>query len=314
MNKEHRLSRRKMIRNTALLSGVGLLPNQAWEKKKQKQNAHQFKYCLNTSTIMGQNLGIVQEIEIAAKAGYDGIEIWINSLEKYVATGGKLADLKKRTNDLGIKIENAIGFAQWIVDDDNIRAAALEQAKREMDLLAQIGCPRIAAPPAGATEQAGLDLTRAAKRFKALMDLGTTMSVIPQLEVWGFSKNLSRLSEVLFVATECGHPNTKILPDVYHLFKGGSDLNGLKILNPKAVDIFHLNDYPSNFKREDITDKDRIYPSDGVAPIADIVHNLIYPNGKTILSLELFNRDYWQKDALSVATIGLEKMKVAVEK
>lgn len=95
MNKEHRLSRRKMIRNTALLSGVSLLPNQGWHKKKQKQNAHQFKYCLNTSTIMGQNLGIVQEIEIAAKAGYDGIEIWINSLEKYVAAGGKVADLKK---------------------------------------------------------------------------------------------------------------------------------------------------------------------------------------------------------------------------
>lgn len=300
-----------MICHTALLGGASLLPNQAWQKKKQKQNAHQFEYCLNTSTIMGQNLGIVQEIEIAAKAGYDAIEIWINSLEKYVTTGGKLADLRKRADDLGIKIENAIGFAQWIVDDDNIRAAALEQAKREMDWLAQIGCPRIAAPPAGATEQAGLNLVSAAERFKVLMDLGTTMGVIPQLEVWGFSRNLSRLSEVLFVAAECGHPNTKILPDVYHLFKGGSDLNGLKILNPKAVDIFHLNDYPANFRREDIADKDRIHVGDGVAPIKYIVQHLRYSGGKTLLSLELFNRNYWQQDALSVAKTGLEKMKAA---
>jgi len=28
-----------------------------------------------------------------------------------------------------------------------------------------------------------------------------------------------------------------------------------------------------------------------------------------VLSLELFNRDYWQQDALLVATTGLQKMK-----
>jgi len=31
-----------------------------------------FGYCLNTATIMGQKLGIVEEINIASRAGYQG--------------------------------------------------------------------------------------------------------------------------------------------------------------------------------------------------------------------------------------------------
>ena len=32
-----------------------------------------------------------------------------------------------------------------------------------------------------------------------------------------------------------------------------------------------------------------------------------------VLSLELFNRDYWQQDPLNVALTGLAKMKAVVE-
>src|SRR4051812_38451854 len=37
-----------------------------------------FTYSLNTSTIRGQNLSIVEEVDIAARAGYQAIEPWIN--------------------------------------------------------------------------------------------------------------------------------------------------------------------------------------------------------------------------------------------
>lgn len=261
---------------------------------------------------MGQKLGLVKEIEIAAEAGYDGIEIWIRSLREYVDKGGKLSDLKKKIDDLGIQVEDAIGFAQWIVDNNDVRSAALEQAKEEMDLLAQIGCKRIAAPPAGATQHAGLNLDKAAERFRALMEIGKSMGVIPQLEVWGFSKNLHKLSQVLYVAAECGHPDTRILPDVYHLFKGGSDFDGLKLLSGATVEIFHMNDYPDTPGREEIQDKDRVYPGLGVGPVTEVLRDLKAAGGPTVLSLELFNRDYWAQDALEVAKRGLQSMKEAV--
>lgn len=272
-----------------------------------------FRFALNTATIRGQNLGIVREIEVTGAAGYDGIEIWVDSLQRYVSEGGNPSDLRRRLGDLGLRVEGAIGFAQWIVDDNDTRTRALEQLRVEMDLLAQVGCERIAAPPAGATRPPKLDLRRVAERFRTVVELGATTGVMPQLELWGFSENLSRLGELLFVAAECGHPSTRILPDPYHLHKGGSDLDGLRLVSGQAIEVFHLNDYPASPGREEIQDADRVYPGDGVAPLADIIRTLHASGGSQVLSLELFHRGYWEQDPLQVARTGLEKMRQVVE-
>ena len=112
-----------------------------------------FGYCLNTSTISGQNLGIVKVVEIAAETGFSAVEPWLRELDAYTAAGGSLKDLGKRIVDLGLTVESTIGFAPWIVDDDAKRAEGLEQMKRNMDAVAQIGGKRIAAPPIGANPQ-----------------------------------------------------------------------------------------------------------------------------------------------------------------
>ncbi len=146
-----------------------------------------FRYCFNTSTIRGQKLPLAQEIELIGKAGYDGIEPWIGQIETHVKDGGSLSDLRKRIEDAGLKVESAIGFANWIVDDDEKRRQGLEHAKRDMDLVAQIGGTRIAAPPAGATRGGKLDLFKAAERYHALLEVGRERGVAPQLYVGGFS-------------------------------------------------------------------------------------------------------------------------------
>ena len=47
------------------------------DENLQKSPTKGIRYCLNTSTIRGQDVGIEQEIDIAAQAGYDGIEPWM---------------------------------------------------------------------------------------------------------------------------------------------------------------------------------------------------------------------------------------------
>ena len=266
-----------------------------------------FRYCLNTSTIRGQKLSLVEEIDLAAKAGYQAIEPWIDEIEVYARRGGALADLKKRISDRGLTVASAIGFSEWIVDDDARRAKGLKQAQHEMDLVRQIGGTRIAAPAAGATDVPNLDYLKAAERYRALLELGDQMEVVPQVEVWGFSKTLHRLGQAAFVAIESGHPRACILPDVYHLYKGGSDFTGLKLLNGTALHVFHMNDYPADPPRHTISDGDRVYPGDGVAPLSEIVQTLREINFDGYLSIELFNPNYWQLDPLEVARVALAK-------
>ena len=270
------------------------------------------RYCLNTSTIRGQQLGLVAEIELAGKAGYDGIEPWIRQIEQYQQEGGTLRDLRKRLEDHGLRVESAIGFPQWIVDDQVARAQALEQAKREMGMIAELGGSRIAAPPAGATDRSDMDLNVIAERYRALLEVGRGAGVVPQLELWGFSKTLHRLGELLYVASEANHPDACVLPDVYHIFKGGSGFDGLRMLAGTSVHCFHMNDYPAEPPRETINDADRVYPGDGVAPLNQILQTLRANGFAGVLSLELFNPRYYELPAEEVVTTGLAKMKQAV--
>ena len=263
---------------------------------------------------MGQKLTLAQEVEIAAKAGYDAIEPWVPKIADYEKAGGSLKDIAKKIADLGLIVPDAIGFAPWIVDDAAKRAAGLEQAKHDMDLVRQIGGTHIAAPPAGATDVHMTDLLVIAERYRALIEIGHSIGILPQLEVWGFSKTLSRLGEVAEVAIESGHPDACILADIYHLRKGKSGFAGLKALGPSALHIFHVNDYPENIPVDKLQDADRVYPTNGDAPMAEIFNNLRSTGATLVLSLELFNRDYWKQDPQIVATTGLQKLKAAAAK
>ena len=310
-------SRRSLLAGGAVLLAVATVRS---EDAKPKSS---FNYCLNTSTIRrpvgdwGKPRPIIESIDIAAKAGYTAIEPWIQELDEYTQRGGTLKDLKKRFSDAGLVVPNAIGFAEWIVEDPARRKKGLDQAKRDMDTVQRVGGTRIAAPPVGATggkpTEPAIDLLAAADRYRDLWELGRTMGVTPIVEVWGFSRSLSRLGETALVAMECGKDGGAVLPDVYHLYKGGSDFAGLSLLAPAAIGIFHVNDYPA-IERGKIGDADRVYPGDGVAPLVAILKSLRAIGYAGYLSVELFNRGYWKLDPHTVAKTAREKLQAVIAK
>jgi sugar phosphate isomerase/epimerase len=268
-----------------------------------------FRFCLNTSTVRGQGLALVQEIDIAHRAGYHAIEPWLHEIDKYKQDGGSLEDLSKRLRDNGLVVADVIAFHEWLVEDEARRKKGLEAIRRTMDLIRQIGAEHIAAPPAGATDRNDLDLFKVAERYRALLELGDKFGVVPQVEVWGFSKTLRRLSEGVFVAIESRHPKACVLADIYHLYKGGSGFAGLRLLGAETLHVIHMNDYPSDPPRDKIVDAQRVLPGDGVAPFKMIFQTLRRIGFNGYLSLELFNAGLWKQDALHVARLGLEKMR-----
>lgn len=309
MRKE--LSRRELLAAAGL--GIGAITGMtATEPAAAAAKSEPFRYCFNTSTIRGQKLPLPEIIDIVAKAGYHAIEPWIDEITHYRDGGGSLKDLDRRLRDHGLTVEDGIGFAAWIVDDAAQRAKGLEEAKRDMDLLAQIGGKHLAAPPVGATDIAHFDLRAAAERFRALMEIGDQMGVIPMAEVWGFSKTMQTLGEAAQVAIGSDHPKACILPDIYHLYKGGSGFNGLKMLSAAAIKVFHLNDYPAQPPRETITDADRVYPGDGIAPLSEVFRELKAIGYDGVLSIELFNKSYYAQDPAVVAKTAIEKLRASV--
>lgn len=298
-----KISRRNALSTLAMGSAGIAVPLNL--RARDIPSPSQFRYCLNTSTISGKNPGLLKYVEIASRAGYDGIEIWVRDLKAVLKEGHSLESIRELILKHEIMVESAIGFAPWMAEGEN----GMVQMKEEMQLLAGIGCERIAAPPAGVRTDKALDLFAAGEKYRRLLDLGRETGVMPQLEFWGSSPVLWHLGQVLMIAAVANDPDVRILPDVYHMFRGNSGFHSLKMLDGKLIEIFHLNDYPSHKGREEQNDSDRVYPGDGAAPIFDILKDLKNMGGEKVLSLELFNRSYWDKDPLLVAETGLKKMK-----
>lgn len=266
-----------------------------------------FLFSLNTSTIRGQKLSLPKMIEIAARAGYDGIEPWMMEIETYLKEGKTVASLKKLASDAGIQFFDCIGFPTWMAQDEEKSKVGFAQMEKEMKILADLGCTRVAAPAIGT--DAPLDLLKAGERYKKLLDLGRKTGVMPQLEFWGAFPSFFHLGQAMAVAAAADDKDAKILADVYHLFRGGSGFEGMKMLDGHAIDIFHMNDFPKEIPRTEQQDKDRVFPGDGGAPMQELADTLKSKGKPIILSLELFNPTYYAMDAFEVVKTGLGKMK-----
>ncbi len=303
-------------RRACLLTAAGLAAASAAQPSRAAQNSAgpargKFTLGFNTSTIRARQLPLSEVVDITIEAGYHGIEPWVDELEKYSASGGSLEDLGKKLADAGVGVESAIAFFEWIVDDADKRKAALESAKKAMELVKRLGGKRIAAPPAGATRAKISDLGRIAERYAALLKIGDSIGIVPELEIWGPSQTMSKLSEAAYVMVEARHPAACLLPDVYHLHRGRSEFTGLRPL-AQAFHVMHFNDYHALTPIDHLVDADRVFPGDGGAPLKAIVADLAAGGANVMLSLELFNESYYRRDPRSVARTGLEKMRAIV--
>jgi 2-keto-myo-inositol isomerase len=304
------LNRREAFKLSGTAALAALLP--ASLVRAAGKSKMPFRFCLNTSTISGQKPGLLKSIDIASQAGYDGVELWIRDIKQYLAEGNSLSSLQDFIRSKKIIVEDAISFTTWMVDDDIKRKAGLSELEEEMKIMTALGCHRIAAPPAGVEGNEPIDIKNASIRYREILSLGRKYNVMPLLEFWGASGTLYNFGQALAIAAGSDDSDARILPDVYHMFRGGSGFNGLKLVNGHVIDIIHINDYPADKPRQEQTDKDRVYPGDGAAPLKQILRDLLAIGGAKILSLELFNETYWKQDALHVAITGLLKTKVLV--
>jgi len=308
------LTRRDAIRTGAAALGAALFAPAGCalaQGPKESSPGDPWKISLNTSTVRGHKLPFDQVIDIAARAGYAGIEPWPDEIDRHLEKGGTLKDAAKRLKDNGLAVTGAIAFFHWMVDDDAARARGFEEAKKRFDQLSQLGATHVAAPPAGDGVEK-VDLLRAAERYRALLELSEGFGVTPAVEVWGFAKNCFRLGQCVLVAIESQHPKACVVPDIYHLHKGGSGLASIRHVSGAIIGGFHLNDYPADPPRERITDAHRVYCGDGVAPLKQFFRDMRAIGYKGAMSIELFNPEYYKQDAHLVARTALEKTRAVI--
>ncbi|MDR2036321.1 MAG: sugar phosphate isomerase/epimerase [Bacteroidales bacterium] len=308
------LVRRDFLKKSSLLVAAGFSGINLFASERAKlRKTPSFRISLNTSTIEPYKLPVTKQIELCAETGFDGIELWISDIQQYLNQGGKVSVLAGHIQSSGLKLENMIGFAAWASDDDTVRKKGQIQMKEEMELTARLGGRYIAAPVIGISKIDGSKLEVYADRYRHILEEGEKIGITPLLELWG-AGTLNKLSDASHIAIGAAHKSANLLLDFYHLYRGNNSFDSLMMVNTSRMPLFHINDYPSTLKREQLSDSDRVYPGDGICPFPSIIPELFENGFRGAFSVELFNKEYCSQNTVQqVLLTSLNKTRKVIE-
>lgn len=267
------------------------------------------KLAINASTIRGYALPLEDQVRAAVAVGCRGYEPWMKDIHEARARG-RFAEAVRIARDGGLEFVNGIAFGRWVDPDAGVRAIGLEETKRDMAALAEMGCPNIAASMFGVHRPGSphLSAQEIADRYGKVCELGRKMGVRPVLEYWGHSVNMNRLEDALDVLAKARCEDAAVLADVYHTYRGGGSFETLGCLRAEQLPVLHVNDYRLTKPREELVDADRVWPGDGAAPWGRILATLDDAGLDPWFSTEVFNPDYWKTDARDTMRTALAKM------
>jgi 2-keto-myo-inositol isomerase len=299
--------KRRQFLQLSSIAGLGtVIPAGCVTAEKRYQDGKSpWPICLNASTIRPTPL--LDKIKVTAEAGYDGIELWINELNKYEQNGGNLKELGAQIKELGLFVPNIIGLWDCMPMDDEAFKASLPTTKERMRQSADVGSVHVAAIPV--PDRADFDLKIGTSRYKELLKIGREeFGIKVAFEFVGFLKGVYRLGQAAAIALDIDDDDACLIMDSFHLYSGGSGFNGVKHLQGNFIADFHINDVPGDLESTTLRDKHRLYPGDGILPLVQLFKDLKLIAYQGPLSLEIFNEEEYKKDPLLVAQTGKQKI------
>jgi sugar phosphate isomerase/epimerase len=306
------VNRRQFLQSTAVVGGALTATAAASAKepkKKYQDKSSPWPVVLNASTI--RPCPAKDKIRIAAEVGYDGIELWMNDLEELEKGGANLKDVANEIKDRGLFVPNIIGLWDSMPPTQEEWEKSLEKTRDRMRMASAVGSIHVAALPF--PDRENFDLAWGTDRYRDLLRIGRTdYNLAVTMEFIGFLKGVHRLGQACCIAVDSDEPTATVLPDTFHLYRGGSGFNGVKQLQPEFIADFHWNDVPATPAQFETKDKDRVMPGDGILPLTQCLKDLNEIGYTGPLSLEIFNEDYWKMDPKEAATIGLDKMRTNI--
>lgn len=304
------MNRRNFLKTGVTASAVALGAGQVAAQAEAKPQRFQggvspWPIVMNSATI--RPVPLKDQVRLVAETGWDGIEPWMNDLEKFEAEGGDLKALGREIADRGLRIANVIGLWDGMPEGDAAFEASLPMSRNRMRICADIGSPYVAALPL--PDRENFNLHDAAKRYRELVRIGREeYNIQPIMEFVSVFKGVTRLGQAAAIALDADTPHAYVLPDTFHMWKGGGGFSGISKLQGDFIADFHWNDVPPGIAPADANDGTRILPGDGILPLTQCLKDLKTIGYTRGLSLELFNRELWEKPGREICEIGLRKM------
>jgi len=258
--------------------------------------------CLNTATIRPASL--IEKIEAAADAGFDGVGLWHDEINAYLREGHSLAELLEILVEKKLVVHETCYIANWQYVPRSTRKKTLDEARWKFEQCAELGAGCMIAV-AGRGEH---ELSRATDEFVELCETAAEFEVKVALEFIFSREQIKDLATAWEIVEKAEQENGGLVLDTHHFFLGGSDPSDILSVSPSKIFIVHISDAPKDVPVEEMTYKNRVHIGTGIIPLREILEALAKIGYSNPISVEIFNEDYWRQPPEKVVAEAKKKL------
>jgi sugar phosphate isomerase/epimerase len=251
------------------------------------------KLALHAGCVMYTN--VITDIRVAREAGYDGIELWIPKLKRYLEAGFSAAEAAASLGPLQVTMLDTILPVE--AADAATRARVIDDCSRMAEVAAVLRCPALQVV---ALDHFDTDDWPAQRRtlvasLNELADIAHARGVRLALEPVTFSRFRS-LSQALEVIDAVGSSRIGLCLDTWHLWTSGTPWEEVAALDRDLIVCVHISDtHPktgAGWRDEDRT----ALPGDGILPLPLGIEAIRATGYDGVWSVEMLSRRHWEWD------------------
>lgn len=272
------------------------------------------------SVILGGSPSLEDQLDIARRAGYDGLDVDINGLHRR-AQETSLAAVRDLFAGYGVAPAGSGLPVNWLAPADEF-AAQLKALPPLARTMADLSCPRTFTWVSPTTDRDVAEFRAfAVDRFsaiaKVLADAGVRLGlewIGPQTCRKSGTPFLWKMSHALGLIDDIGLDNVGLLVDSWHWYMAEDTLQELAALRPEQIVHCHFEDAPDRPLAEQM-DMEREVPGRGIMPLVEFCRTLRDIGYKDYLAVEVFGaglRDLPPLEAALVCKRGVDAIMAKV--
>lgn len=238
-------------------------------------------------------------------AGFVTTELWPRDIFEHPEGPDIANDLMRET---GIKVSVYQGLRNYEGMTADVRARKLGVAEQLMDQMALFGADVLVLCSNTAVDSDG-DHGRISEDLARLGDLAQSRNIRIAYEALCWGRWIRDYRDAWNVVKAAGHDQVGIMLDCFHIFALGLPLDGIGEIPARNIFLVEIADMPGcNLGLIELSRHYRLFPGEGVTPVADFVRRVRAVGYRGDYSLEVFNAHYLASDPATVAERAMRSM------
>ncbi|MBO1332851.1 bifunctional sugar phosphate isomerase/epimerase/4-hydroxyphenylpyruvate dioxygenase family protein [Streptomyces sp. VRA16 Mangrove soil] len=253
---------------------------------------------------------LTEKLTAAARAGFDGVEIFENDL---LASPLTPEDVRALCADLGLSIDLYQPLRDIEAVPGDVFARNLRRAEHKFRVMERLGADTVLVC-SSVSPHAEDDDALAAHQLRLLADRAAGSGIKVAYEALAWGRHVNTYDHAWRIVEAADHPALGTCLDSFHILARGCDPKGIEDIPGEKIFFLQLADAPQ--LAMDVLQWSRHYrcfPGQGDLDVAGLLRHVLRAGYRGPLSLEVFNDVFRQAEAGPAAVDALRSLLVLQE-